>query len=128
MSEQIKEAKEQLEEEYDIIVKRLEAKDQVFKFENHIFAKMAVVIQRANVPVLEAFNHFDKDGSGRLDQQEFSNALDMLGLKDLTIGEKKIVYGALDNDRDGGIDYNEFCGKLSRHGMRTRSKEEQVIY
>ena len=48
----------------------------------------------------------------------------MLGLKDLTIGEKKIVYGALDNDRDGGIDYNEFCGKLSRHGMRSRSKEE----
>ena len=40
----MKEAKDQLEEEYDILVKRLEAKDQVFKFENHIFAKMAVVI------------------------------------------------------------------------------------
>lgn len=64
----MKEAKDQLEEEYDILVKRLEAKDQVFKFENHIFAKMAVVIQRANVPVLEAFKHFDNDGNGRLDQ------------------------------------------------------------
>lgn len=89
---------------------------------------MAVVIQRAKVPPLEAFKHFDNDGNNRLDQQEFSDALDSLGLRDLTIGEKKIIYGALDNDRNGGIDYKEFCGKLERHGMKTRSKQEQVIY
>lgn len=43
------EAKEQALEEYEILKKRLEAFDPVFRFENTVFAKIAKVLMRAKI-------------------------------------------------------------------------------
>jgi hypothetical protein len=55
----VQESKEQLLEEYDILRRRLEFYDPVFKFENQIFNSMAKVIQRARVSLEQAFVEFD---------------------------------------------------------------------
>ena len=36
--------------------------------------------------------------------------------------------GSIDYDNSGNINYREFVRKLSRHGVKSRSKEEQIIY
>jgi hypothetical protein len=46
---QMKESKEQTLEEYEILKKRLEAFDPVFRFENTVFAKIAKVLLRAKI-------------------------------------------------------------------------------
>jgi hypothetical protein len=45
----MKESKEQTLEEYEILKKRLEAFDPVFRFENSVFAKIAKVLSRAKI-------------------------------------------------------------------------------
>lgn len=45
----LKDEKEQLEEEFEIIKKRLENLDQVFKWENTIYKKVANILKRAQV-------------------------------------------------------------------------------
>lgn len=48
----MKDDKENLEEEFDIIKKRLENFDPLFKFENQIYQKIANILKRANVSPL----------------------------------------------------------------------------
>ena len=57
----IQEEKEALEEEFEIIKKRLEHFDLAFKFENQIYQKIANILNRANVSPLQAFQEFDED-------------------------------------------------------------------
>jgi Ca2+-binding EF-hand superfamily protein len=35
---------------------------------------------------------------------------------------------SIDTDSDGFIRYNEFVRKLNRHGVKSRTSEEQIIY
>ena len=51
-----------------------------------------------------------------------------LKLDDLTPKEVDIIWGSLDADKSGEVDYGEFCRKLERHGVRSRTKEEIIIY
>ena len=71
----IQEDKESLEEEFDIIRKRLENFDPMFKFENQIYQKIANILKRANVSPLQAFEEFDEDKSGTLDKAELKEAI-----------------------------------------------------
>ena len=48
----LQEEKEALEEEFEIIKKRLEHFDLAFKFENQIYQKIANILNRANVSPL----------------------------------------------------------------------------
>ena len=69
---QMKEAKEQALEEYEILKKRLEAFDPVFRFENTVFTKIAKVLMRARISPAEAFATFDASKDGKLSRKEFT--------------------------------------------------------
>lgn len=122
------EAKEQIEEELEIITKRLERLDPIFKWENSIFAKIGSILKRARVAPRQAFEHFDTNGDGLLSKDEFFEGLEQMKLNDLTQNEFNIVWDSLDADKSGEVDYNEFCTKLERYGVRNRTKEEIIIY
>ena len=122
------EAKEQIEEELEIIMKRLEHLDPIYKWENSIFAKIGGILKRARVAPLQAFEHFDVNKDGHLSKQEFFEGLEQMKLSDLTRNEFDIIWDSLDTDKSGEVDYKEFCRKLERYGVRNRSKEEIIIY
>lgn len=122
------EARDQIEEELEIVTKRLENWDAIFKWENQIFAKIAGILKRAKVAPLQAFEHFDVNGDGRLSKKEFDECLAQMKLTDLTSKECDILWDSLDTDKNGAVEYKEFCRKLERYGVRNRTKEEIVIY
>ncbi len=55
-------------------------------------------------------------------------ALDLLKVTDLSNQEIDILMSSLDTSGDGYVSYQEFVHKLSRHGIRSRTTEEQIIY
>ena len=122
------EARDQIEEELEIVTKRLENWDAIFKWENQIFAKIAGILKRAKVAPLQAFEHFDVNGDGRLSKKEFDECLAQMKLTDLTSKECDILWDSLDTDKNGAVEYKEFCRKLERYGVRNRTKEEIIIY
>lgn len=57
---------------------------------------------------IQAFEEFDKNRDGKLGRDEFSKALDMMKINDLSNKEIDILVNSLDQDLDGYINYKEF--------------------
>lgn len=76
----------------------------------------------------QAFEAFDKDGNGKLDDKEFMNCLEKMGITDLRPKEKEMLKRSIDPDQSGSVDYREFCRKCGRHGVMMRSREDQIVY
>ncbi|XP_021378212.1 neo-calmodulin-like [Mizuhopecten yessoensis] len=62
----------------------------------------------------EAFKVFDKDSNGLIDASEFRNIVTNLGGDPLHEKEIAEMMAVADTNRDGKIDYNEFCGILEK--------------
>ena len=60
-----------MQEEFEIVKKRLETYDPLFKWENQIYQKIANILKRAQVSPLQAFEEFDEDKNGTLEKSEF---------------------------------------------------------
>lgn len=113
-------------EEYNIVKMRLEAFDPVFRFENQVFTSIARSLQHARVSPKQAFDEFDKDGSGTFNNSEFKRVLSALKLN-LSPKEEQVVWQALDVDRSGTVDFGEFQRKLEHYGVRNQSREEFIF-
>ena len=68
-------------------------------------------LQRA---IKQAFDKFDEDGSGLLDQEEFERAMHVLGLR-LKRAEYKILFDEYDVDGSGQIDLEEFTHMVKKY-------------
>ncbi len=82
---------------------------------------------RAKISPAEAFATFDTSKDGKLSRKEFTQALEMMKVYDMTVQEIDVVWDSLDIDKSGSIDYKEFARKLEHYGVRNRSKEEIII-
>jgi len=60
----------------------------------------------------QAFELFDKDGSGSIDKEELKACLAALG-QDLTDSELALLYTQMDPSGDGVIDFSEFCDVMA---------------
>jgi Ca2+-binding EF-hand superfamily protein len=116
------------ENELEVIKNRLELVDPLFKWENAIFKRVIAVLKARKISPRQIFDHFDKDGSGKLSSKEFLNALDKMGISDLNAKEREILLRSVDADLDGTIDYREFCRKCKREGVNSRSREDEIVY
>lgn len=124
----LQEMKEDLENEYEIVRKRLEQIDPQFKWENAVFNKVVALLKRYKVSPQQAFDEFDVNKDGKLTRSEFMKALEMMRITDLSQDEIDILMQSIDTDNDGYVRYKEFVRKLSRHGVKSRTTEEQIIY
>ena len=61
-------------------------------------------------------------------REEFIRALELLKIGDLSQQEIDLLVNSCDYDADGFISYKEFVRKLSRHGVKSRTPEEQILY
>lgn len=124
----LQEVKEDIENEYEVVRKRLEIVDPAYKWENAVFNKIVATLKRFRVSPQQAFEEFDINKDGKLTKEEFLRGLDMLKVQDLNNQELEVLMGSIDVDNDGSIQYREFVRKLSRHGVQSRTSEEQIIY
>ena len=72
-----------------------------------------------------AFSMFDKDDDGRIQEGEFSLAMKELGF-DMTFAEIKLLMKGVDADRNGVIDFFEFCTMVAMFD-EVQEKEESVM-
>jgi len=49
-----------------------------------VFSKIALIIKRAKISPIQAFEEFDRSKDGNLQRQEFIQALEMLKIYDLS--------------------------------------------
>ena len=56
----------------------------------------------------EAFSHFDKDGDGTITTKELSSVLRAIG-EEPTEAELQAMINKVDADRNGTVDFDEFC-------------------
>ena len=124
----LQEMKEDVENEYEVLRKRLELIDPGFKWENAVFNKIVATLKRYRVSPQQAFEEFDVNKDGKLTRDEFMRGLEMLKVSDLSNQEMDVLMGSIDVDTDGYIRYREFVRKLSRHGVKSRTSEEQIVY
>jgi Ca2+-binding EF-hand superfamily protein len=75
------------------------------------------MIKGKKVSPEQLFNYFDKTGAGKLTSSQFFQALEKVGISDLTGEEKERLLRSIDFNNDGWIDLNEFKRKLSRAGV-----------
>ena len=54
--------------------------------------------------------------------------MEQLKIADLSGQEIDVLMNSIDYDSDGSIRYKEFLRKLSRHGVKSRTPEEQILY
>lgn len=75
-----------------LICIRMSKKDKLITFETEL---------------REAFNIFDKDGSGQIDAQELLTTMVQLG-EEISAEEIELMINEADLDGDGQMDFNEF--------------------
>jgi len=124
----VQEARDELENEYELVRKRLEQVDPQYRWENAVFGKVVGILKRHRVSPQQAFEEFDRNKDGRLTRDEFMKALELLKVADLSNQEIDLLLNSCDYDGDGNIGYKEFVRKLSRHGVKSRTPEEQILY
>ena len=73
----------------------------------------------------EAFQAFDKDGSGSITTRELGTVLCSLG-QNLSESEIKEMIDIVDEDKNGTIDFQEFLHLMARK-MKIIDKEEELL-
>ena len=74
----------------------------------------------------EAFERFDKDGSGSISIEELRNVISMLQLAP-TKGEAEDMLRELDINKDGAVDMWEFCVYVQKQKDEGKTREEAEV-
>jgi calmodulin len=73
----------------------------------------------------EAFQAFDKDGSGSITTKELGTVMRSLG-QNLNESEIKEIIDEVDEDKNGTIDFHEFLSLMARK-MKILDKEDELL-
>ncbi|XP_069105949.1 calmodulin-like protein 3 isoform X2 [Argopecten irradians] len=92
--------------------KNMDGKVEFEEFVYHMFKiyKNPLTMSRS---LEAAFKLFDKDGNGLIDAKEFREIVQKLGGDPLLDSEIAEMMDMADTNKDGKIDYQEFCGILA---------------
>ena len=78
-----------------------------------IYTKIKNFLVSRNQSLPEIFSKLDKNGDGSLGFYEFTQALGIMGISDISARDIALVIQDLDTDKDGSISLAEFADKLS---------------
>ncbi|UJR32063.1 hypothetical protein I4U23_019531 [Adineta vaga] len=74
----------------------------------------------------DAFDIFDKDGSGKISQKELGNIFKALNIK-VNDNQLKELITQMDSDQSGEIELDEFCYVMGETFFKKHSEEELRI-
>lgn len=75
--------------------------------------RSASVKEGVHMKILDAFEEWDSDGSGWIDQKELNHVFRKLGIKG-SVAQLTALFADIDTNGDGKIQYEEFCAWLCR--------------
>ena len=75
----------------------------------------------------QAFELFDKDGSGSIDKEELKAVMLSLG-QDLTESDLSTLYAQMDPSGDGTIDFGEFCDVMAPEAPETPAQVASSVF
>ena len=116
----------ELESELDIISRRLESLDPLFKLERAVFKKIVELLKTRLISAETAFGIFDKNKDGKISREEFRSAMNNMGIK-ISVPELDSIIRSIDSDQDGNIKYKEFIKKLQIYGATCVTEEQQIL-
>lgn len=93
---------------------KFETEDLRRKRLNDILEKVATAFYLQNFNLRRAFSLFDKNGDGQISMREFRQGWLALDLG-LTYDEIDDLMNLVDEDKSGGISYDEFISKMDIH-------------
>ena len=73
--------------------------------------------------VIEAFRSWDVDGSGMISKREFCEGLARVGLGEVPREEVDALFGEIDTDQSGEIEFNELSAKLRKRNPDAVAQE-----
>ena len=76
------------------------------------FVRIFEFLQTEKLTTVHLFHAMDKDNSGTIDAEEFTHALQDMGMQ-LTKAEQRLCIAKLDVDGDGSVDLNEFVERMA---------------
>jgi len=129
LEENLQESKAMLtdaEQEIQLIGGRLKRKDNEYAFERAVFDKMIDSFKMYRMSPQEAFEVFDKNHSGSISKEEFRSILSQLKLE-VSSNDLDAIMKFMDVDSTGSIRYKSFVRTLKRYGIKSRTKEDEVI-
>merc|ERR1712060_928083 len=87
--------------------------------------KRADITEEQKQEIKEAFDLFDTDGSGSIDQKELKVAMRALGFEPKREEIKKMI-SDVDDDGSGTIEYEEFL-KMMTHKILNRDPKDEIL-
>lgn len=124
---ELMEYKNDLEKEFNVIRGRLEAFDPEYRRVNALLYRIVEQLKESGEHITKAFERFDTSKDGTLQKSEMILALRRLRIDNLSDHEINVLLDSIDLNKDGGIDYKEFCRKLQRCGLRLMSREDRLM-
>ncbi|EGR27227.1 hypothetical protein IMG5_199680 [Ichthyophthirius multifiliis] len=73
----------------------------------------------------QAFDLFDTDGSGAIDEKELRDAMKALGFESKKEEVKELIY-QIDKDSNGTIDFYEFLELMKKKMLQDKNVEEEI--
>ena len=85
-------------------------------------------MKNSNVSITKAFSKFDTDKDGYLNPSEMAQALEDIGIEELSNRDIQMLIDQMDKNKNGLIEHKEFSFMLQREGLKSRSLEESMVF
>lgn len=127
-SKELMEYNHDLEKQYTYLSSRLARIDPKYRYQQGLLKRIVRRLKNANVSVKKAFQKFDSDKDGYVSASELAQALEDLGVDELSNRDIQMLMDQMDKNKNGLIEYKEFSFMLEREGLKNRSVEESMVF
>lgn len=117
-----------LEKEYNYLTSRLVRIDPKFRYQQNLIKRIVKKLKNSNVSIVKAFQKFDTDKDGYINPSEMAQALEDIGMEELSNRDIQMLIDQMDKNKNGLIEHKEFSFMLQREGLKSRSLEESMVF
>lgn len=117
-----------LEKQYNYLSSRLVRIDPKFRYQQNLIKRIVRKLKNSNVSIVKAFQKFDVDKDGYVSPSEMAQALEDIGIEELSNRDIQMLIDQMDKNKNGLIEHKEFSFMLQREGLKARSLEESMVF
>lgn len=125
---ELMEYNQDLEKQYNYLSSRLVRIDPKFRYQQNLIKRIVRKLKNSNVSIVKAFQKFDADKDGYVSPSEMAQALEDIGIEELSNRDIQMLIDQMDKNKNGLIEHKEFSFMLQREGLKARSLEESMVF